>query len=283
MYRVAGIREPLMECSTFFFATAADLEQAVALTGDAGLDCDLLVPCPADPAIRIRAASFARSASARAKELFLSADLPPIGFYDLPQPERPLPAGPLPAEPPRDAPTGAESSPIGRMWPAFVAQCYADRRKIRIITHHDNDVAPLMPYLNSVMKAAQYNPGAPTLSFKRGVRVITLYPNKIAIAKADDMLDAWLILKELKDLIADVNSRLDEIAPDHTRSDPPTPLDIYKMLPRTNCGNCGSPTCLAFAALLAAAEIHPDDCPLLKESEYADGRFRLFELLGESP
>ena len=158
---------PLMEGTTFFCGTAADLEDAVALTGDAGLDCDLLVPCPADPAIRIRAASFARAASARAMELFLSADLPPIGFYDLPQPERPLPAEPPSGEPVRNISAGAESSPIGRMWPAFVAQCYADTRKIRIITHHDKDVAPLMPYLNSIMKAAQYNPGGPTLSFKR--------------------------------------------------------------------------------------------------------------------
>jgi len=30
-----------------------------------------------------------------------------------------------------------------------------------------------------------------------------------------------------------------------------TGLDIYKLLPRTNCGDCGSPTCLAFAMKLA--------------------------------
>ncbi len=266
-----------MESTTFFFGTAEDLEGAVALTRGDGLETGRLTPSPADPSIRVWAATVSRAASARAKELFMSAEAPPIGFYDLPQPERPLPA-----EPPRDAPAGEETSFIGKIWPAFVAQCYADRRKTRIITHHDNDVSPLMPYLNSVMKSAQYNPGAPTLLFKRGVRVITLYPNKIAIAKADDMRDAWLLLKELKDLIADVSSRLDEIAPDHSRSEPPTPLDIYKLLPRVNCGQCGSPTCLAFAALLAASEIHPNDCPLLKEAEHAEDRFRLFEILGES-
>ena len=26
-----------------------------------------------------------------------------------------------------------------------------------------------------------------------------------------------------------------------------TGLDIFKLLPRTNCGDCGVPTCLAFS------------------------------------
>jgi ArsR family metal-binding transcriptional regulator len=263
-----------MESSTFFFATAEDLERAVVLTRGDGMATGVLTPSPAEPSIRIWAATVSRDASSRARELFISADLLPIGYYDLPQPERALPL---------DEPKRPESSPVGKIWPAFVAQCFADTRKIRIITHHENDMAPLMPYINAVMKSAQYNPGAPTLSFKSGVCVITLYPHKIAIAKADDMLDAWTIINELKELIVDVSSRLDKITPDHSRSDPPTPLDLYKLLPRTNCGQCGDPTCLAFAALLAASEIHPDACPFLKEAEYAAGRFRLFELLGETP
>ena len=32
---------------------------------------------------------------------------------------------------------------------------------------------------------------------------------------------------------------------------PLTALDIYKVLPKTNCGECGVPTCLAFAMQLA--------------------------------
>ncbi|MCJ7797740.1 MAG: hypothetical protein MUQ56_13445, partial [Thermoleophilia bacterium] len=30
-----------------------------------------------------------------------------------------------------------------------------------------------------------------------------------------------------------------------------TGLDIFKQLPKTNCGKCGVPTCLAFAMKLA--------------------------------
>jgi ArsR family metal-binding transcriptional regulator len=140
-----------------------------------------------------------------------------------------------------------------------------------------------MPYLNSIIKSAQYNPKAPTLSYKTGVRMITLYAKKVAIAKADDLLDAWHYLKEIKDRIEYVHSKREEITPDYQKSDPPTPLDIYKLLPQANCGLCDDPTCLAFAARLVAGECHPDDCPLLKENEHADRRFKLFELLGEAP
>ena len=42
---------------------------------------------------------------------------------------------------------------------------------------------------------------------------------------------------------------------------PLTGLDIYKLLPRTNCGKCGVPTCLAFAMALASKKTSLDKCP----------------------
>ncbi len=38
-------------------------------------------------------------------------------------------------------------------------------------------------------------------------------------------------------------------------------LDIYKLLPKTNCKKCGSPTCLAFAMRLATKKASIDECP----------------------
>ncbi len=38
-------------------------------------------------------------------------------------------------------------------------------------------------------------------------------------------------------------------------------LDIFKLLPKTNCQKCGSPTCLAFAMKLAAKQATLDLCP----------------------
>lgn len=40
-----------------------------------------------------------------------------------------------------------------------------------------------------------------------------------------------------------------------------TGLEIFKLLPKTNCKKCGMPTCLAFAMALAQKRAKLDDCP----------------------
>lgn len=42
-------------------------------------------------------------------------------------------------------------------------------------------------------------------------------------------------------------------------------LDIYKLLPRTNCRECGFATCLAFAMQLAKRAVSIDKCPYVSE------------------
>lgn len=46
---------------------------------------------------------------------------------------------------------------------------------------------------------------------------------------------------------------------------PLKPLDIYKLLPKKNCKECGDPTCLTFAMKLAGGKVRPDLCPYLDE------------------
>jgi len=41
----------------------------------------------------------------------------------------------------------------------------------------------------------------------------------------------------------------------------PTAIEIFKLLPKTNCGDCGFPTCLAFAMQLANQKVKLEDCP----------------------
>ena len=42
-------------------------------------------------------------------------------------------------------------------------------------------------------------------------------------------------------------------------------IQIYKMLPQTNCKECGFPTCLAFAMKLAAKQVELSLCPYVSE------------------
>lgn len=50
---------------------------------------------------------------------------------------------------------------------------------------------------------------------------------------------------------------------------PLTGLEIYKLLPQTNCKECGFPTCLAFAMKLAAKQAELKQCPYVSETSKA--------------
>jgi acetyl-CoA decarbonylase/synthase complex subunit gamma len=46
---------------------------------------------------------------------------------------------------------------------------------------------------------------------------------------------------------------------------PLTGIEIFKLLPKTNCGECGVPTCLAFAMSLAAGKAELVACPYVSD------------------
>src|SRR3990172_4902434 len=43
-------------------------------------------------------------------------------------------------------------------------------------------------------------------------------------------------------------------------------MTIYKQLPKTNCGECGLPTCLAFALKVKKAQADLSGCPYMPAS-----------------
>jgi acetyl-CoA decarbonylase/synthase complex subunit gamma len=49
-----------------------------------------------------------------------------------------------------------------------------------------------------------------------------------------------------------------------------TGIQIFKLLPKTNCGECGVPTCLAFAMSLAAGKAELTACPYVSEEAKAE-------------
>ncbi len=48
-------------------------------------------------------------------------------------------------------------------------------------------------------------------------------------------------------------------------------MEIYQMLPNTNCKKCGKTSCMAFAVALMTRELTPDAClPLIEEPKYKE-------------
>ncbi|MDD4137799.1 MAG: acetyl-CoA decarbonylase/synthase complex subunit gamma, partial [Methanoregula sp.] len=58
-----------------------------------------------------------------------------------------------------------------------------------------------------------------------------------------------------------------------------SPIDVYKLLPRTNCAECGEANCMAFATRLVNGELLLADCPPLFTPEYQASHEKLDRLL----
>lgn len=46
-----------------------------------------------------------------------------------------------------------------------------------------------------------------------------------------------------------------------------TVLDIFKLTPKTNCGKCGAPACMAFSAMVLSGLRKATDCPFLDQTQ----------------
>jgi len=58
-----------------------------------------------------------------------------------------------------------------------------------------------------------------------------------------------------------------------------SPIDVYMLLPRTNCKECGESNCMAFAAKVVNREVSIEQCPPLLEKKYEEAYKKLREML----
>ena len=58
-----------------------------------------------------------------------------------------------------------------------------------------------------------------------------------------------------------------------------SPIDVYKLLPKINCKECGVDNCMAFATKIVNREMTIDQCPPLLKKEYEKAYSQLKELL----
>ncbi|RLG58285.1 MAG: tRNA CCA-pyrophosphorylase [Candidatus Hydrothermarchaeota archaeon] len=57
------------------------------------------------------------------------------------------------------------------------------------------------------------------------------------------------------------------------------PIEIHKLLPKKNCGECGVATCMAFAIKLLSKKASLEECKHIKKAEYIRNYVMLKEML----
>ena len=157
------------------------------------------------------------------------------------------------------------------------AERYAARARLMA------DISEAFPYLNATLRGAIYLPEAQSLTWKKGGHNIAFHAYEIAVSNVEDRQGAEKELKGLIDLVNRTWDRRGEITPDATTRQRPTPMAIYKLLPNTNCKQCGEPTCYTFALKLVAAQKKLSDCPRLAEPQYVNQLSALEEIIIDAP
>ena len=160
--------------------------------------------------------------------------------------------------------------------------CLADPEKIRVIADISDEIHEVFPYLNAILKGCIYNHPALTLTIKKDGKLFTLHAHHITLAKIEDEKEAEEILGWLKNLINETYERRDRIAPNFSKGEELKALDIFKLLPGTNCRKCGEPSCLAFAVKLVGRDIEITKCDPLFSEKNQEKQKVLFELLQAS-
>jgi hypothetical protein len=63
---------------------------------------------------------------------------------------------------------------------------------------------------------------------------------------------------------------------------PLSPIDIYQqLLPKTNCGDCGYRTCLAFASMVVSEKLPLNNCPYIAPDKIQDAQLELAKQYAE--
>jgi len=159
--------------------------------------------------------------------------------------------------------------------------CLAEPGKLIVIGRPSRPIDGVLPLVAAVAPGViAFNPGAGTLTLRRQPGFITLYPDRVMITQVADVDEGVELLSTVCDLLNQCWAHRATIQPALEVRHAPRPLDLWALLPQTNCKRCGEATCMAFAFGLLQHNHRFEECPVMAEDEaFADRRVQLEALL----
>lgn len=113
------------------------------------------------------------------------------------------------------------------------------------------DISFLFPYINELLPGAQYYSTPQYIKFNLADHLCALYPNEGVFAPVKNHIEAVDYLRTLLKFIQETSKNRNTIRQNYREYTPVSAVDIYTLLPASNCKECGYQTCMAFAAALA--------------------------------
>jgi len=144
------------------------------------------------------------------------------------------------------------------------------------------DISACFPYLNAVLDDTLFDHDNNVLIGIYDHRRYAFRPHEIQVGMVEEPSEASSIVEKAVALVNRVWKEHENITPSFRVRKLPTVYDIYKLLPGTNCKECGYSTCLACAADIRNGIISLDRCSLLSKPEYSQNREQICALLSSN-
>ena len=141
--------------------------------------------------------------------------------------------------------------------------CGGEAQQVDLIAYLNQDISEVIPYLNVVLGGFQYTKDPRSVSLMLDGKLVVIHPREICVNVPGDQLEGEKVIEWLREKINDTWERRGEIQPRFESAPKPKVLEILRLLPKTNCGKCGQPTCMVFASNVAEGGKDSDDCPAL--------------------
>jgi len=158
--------------------------------------------------------------------------------------------------------------------------CLAEPGKMIVIGKPSHPLDEVTPYLATLPSIIAYNPDQRTLTFRRQPGFLTIQRDQVYITQVKDVQEGLELLAALTESINAVWEHRQELVAVTASKRTPRPLDIWSLLPQTNCKQCSEATCMAFAVGLLQQNRTLNECPVLaSDPNLADRRAALDAIL----
>ncbi len=145
----------------------------------------------------------------------------------------------------------------------FRPECNHGFESVHCFAHLTEDVSEALPYLNAALGGHTFILDPPSVTFKVHGKLISVHSRKIAVNALKDEEEATKIIEWIKREINAAWENRAEIEPSYKGASRPQLFEILKLLPGTNCMECGLATCMVFAAQVTEGIRGSEKCPPL--------------------
>jgi ArsR family metal-binding transcriptional regulator len=146
-------------------------------------------------------------------------------------------------------------------------ECNPNSVALSCTAHLSVDVTEAIPYVNARLGGFNYIDKPRSVTFKAHGKRMTVHAKEITIGGLQNSDEADEILAWLVEEINQAWEKRDTITPRYEDLPKPGMIDILRHLPKTNCKECGKPTCMVFAMAVVDGSKGPEDCPPLAQDK----------------